>query len=362
MLISFARGAPSADLLPVAAVRDAAERVLASDAHRVLSYGPSGGYPALRDQLAARHRVPPDRIIVTNGSLQGVAFVAELLARQRRAHVAVEAPTYDRSLLNFRDRGYRIDAVPLEADGLDVDTLAALAPPALLYVIPTFQNPAGCTLSAAKRERVVAWAEEREVLVFEDDPYSLLRYAGTDVATLRASAPERVIWSTSFTKTVAPGLRVGYLIVPDSLAGELSQLATNTYISPSFLPQAICADLLERGTFEVGVAAAREALAARLAALCDALDLHLPDASYVRPEGGYFLWLRLPAGVDAATLGAAAARRDVTFVPGTDFFVPTGDGATPGRDAIRLAFSAATPEQIAEGVERLAAAVADAAG
>lgn len=355
--VSFARGAPSADLLPVDAIREAADRVLRADPTGVLSYGPANGYAGLREQLAARHDVDPGRILVTNGSLQGVAFVAEALARQGRAHVAVEAPTYDRSLLNFTDRAFRIDTVDMAHDGIDVDALEALEPPALLYTIPTFQNPAGCTLSEAKRERVAGWAAAHDVLVFEDDPYSLLRFAGDDVAPIHGHAPEDVIWSTSFTKTVAPGLRVGYLVVPEHLSATLTTLATTTYISPSFLPQAICADLLASGAFEASVARVRGELARRLAAVCDGLDALLPEAAYIRPEGGYFLWLDLPEGVVATDVQAAAARLDVTLVTGTDFY-PAGSGR--GSGAVRLAFSSAPPDALAEGVRRLAEAVTEA--
>lgn len=356
-LISFARGVPTADAIAIDAIRAAAGRALADDeaAARVLSYGPGGGWPALRAALAARHDVAVERILVVNGSLQGVAFVAEHFARTGRARVALEAPTYDRSLLNFRDRAFAIHSVLLADDGLDVDALerAVDAGAALLYTIPTFQNPAGCTLSAAKRERVAALARERDLWIFEDDPYSLLRYRGEDVPTIHSLAPDRTIWSTSFTKTVAPGLRVGYLVLPEALVAELTRIAVNTYISPSFLPEAIVTDLLASGSFEAGVALARGLLAERLAAMCAALDEHLPDARYVRPDGGYFLWLDLPDGVTATAVMAAATTHDVALVPGTDFFVDGGDGS------VRLAFSGVVAGEIAEGVRRLAAAVAD---
>lgn len=353
-VISLARGVPTVDLLPVEAIREASARVLAADAGRVLSYGPGGGYPPLRELLAARHGVPPQQILVVNGSLQGVAFVAERFARTGRASVALEAPTYDRSLKNFRQRDFRITPVPLAPDGLDVETLEAAPAPALLYTIPTFQNPAGCTLSGHKRQRVAAYARERNVLVYEDDPYSLLRFSGEDLPRIHALAPEQVIWSTSFTKTVAPGLRVGYLVLPEPVVRELTALAVDTYISPSFLPEAIVADLLSSRAFDQSVAHTRAALAQRCAAMCAAVDEHLPDAGYVRPQGGYFLWLRLPRGVTASAVTAAAARRGVAFVPGTDFFLEGGE------EYVRLAFSGVGVDDIPEAVARLAAAVDDA--
>lgn len=353
-VISLARGVPTTDLLPIPAIREASARALETDAGRVLAYGPGGGYPPLREALAARHGVEPERILVVNGSLQGVAFIAEHLRRAGDQRVAVEAPTYDRSLKNFADRGFAITSIPLEADGMDVETFAAAETPAMLYTIPTFQNPAGCTLSLAKRERLAELAQARDLLVYEDDPYRLLRFEGEDVPTLHDLAPERVIWSTSFTKTVAPGLRVGYLIVPEPLAARLTALAVDTYISPSFLPEAIVTDLLLSGAFDVSVETARKALAERLGVMCDALDEYLPEASYVRPQGGYFLWVGLPHGAEVAAVQSAARSHEVAFVPGTDFFVSGGERY------LRLAFSGVVAEQIDEAVRRLAAAVDDA--
>jgi 2-aminoadipate transaminase len=353
-VLSLARGVPTVDLLPAESIREAAARVLAQDAGRVLSYGPGGGYPPLREALADRHGVGVERIVVVNGSLQGVAFVAEHFARTGRAQVALEAPTYDRSLKNFAKRGFAITSLPLERDGLDVHALAALSEPELLYTIPTFQNPAGCSMSAEKRLRVVDIAQDEAFWIYEDDPYSRLRFSGADLPTLHSLTPERVIWATSFTKTVAPGLRVGYLVLPPELAAEVTGIAVDTYISPSFLPQAIIADLLASGAYEQGVAHAREQLARRCALMCEAVDTLLPDASYIRPEGGYFLWVELPDGMDVADVSDAAVRREVAFVPGTDFFVAGGE------QNLRLAFSGIGGDAIEEAVRRLALAVDDA--
>src|SRR5690625_3039332 len=179
--VSFSRGSPSADLLPVEAVRLASEKVLTDQGTQALAYGSRLGYPRLREALADRHDVDPDQILVTNGSLQAVAFIAELFSRSPQPRVALEAPTYDRSLVNFVDRGFTIDAYPVEADGLDVEALIAGTTPDVVYTIPTFQNPAGSTMPAPKRKRFAHWARERDVVVFEDDPYRLLRFTGEDV-------------------------------------------------------------------------------------------------------------------------------------------------------------------------------------
>ena len=226
-VISFARGVPSPDILPVAEFAECTRAALERDGATVLNYGPPGGYAPLREWIAERHGVAPERVLVTNGSLQGLALVlAHVLADDGR--VLVEAPTYDRTLAALRRRGARIESIPLREDVLDVDALAeALAgsAPALVYTIPTFQNPSGRTLSLETRRAVVELATERGVLVYEDDPYGLVRVAGQPLPTLHALAGAvNTIYSSSFSKTVAPGIRVGYLVLPDELVAPVEAL------------------------------------------------------------------------------------------------------------------------------------------
>ena len=354
--ISLARGIPAPECIPVEELADCARAAVVDDGATVLSYGSAGGYPPLREWIAARHGVEPGRVIVTNGSLQGFVFLSRLLAGCGE-RVLVEAPTYDRPLKILEELGAAVVAVPQTDEGIDVDALAAELErgprPAFLYVIPTFQNPSGRTLGVDARRRLVELALEHDLLVLEDDPYGLVRFEGVAPPTLHElDGGDRVIYSSSFSKTVAPGVRVGYLVVPEQLAGPLVDVATSTYITPALLSQATVREFVRRGVLERNLELVRSLLKARRDALLGALDDHLggTGATWSRPEGGYFLWLELPRGTDVRALQRAAEERGVTFVPGPDFFPQARGGAS----AARLAFSFATPPQLVAAVERLA--------
>jgi len=223
--------------------------------------------------------------------------------------------------------------------------------PAFLYTIPTFQNPSGRTLSAARRQRVVELAREHDVLVVEDDPYGLVRFDAVAPPTLfELEGGERVVYSSSFSKTVAPGIRVGYFVLPAELERDLEAAAVSTYITPVLLGQATVYEFLRRGNFEPNLGRVRELLRVRRDAMLAALERDFPpEARWSRPKGGYFLWLELPAESDAGELLARAEEEGVTFVKGTDF------GGS--RSSARLAYSVVSPTEIAEGVRRLAALV-----
>jgi 2-aminoadipate transaminase len=361
-MISLARGVPAPECIPVEELAECARAAVLTDGATVLSYGSAGGYAPLRAWIAERHGVEPGRVVVTNGSLQGFVFLAELLAGNGE-RVLVEAPTYDRPLKILDALGAEVVAVPQTEEGIDVDALAEElrrgTRPAYLYVIPTFQNPSGRTLGTDARSRLVELAVEHDLLVLEDDPYGLVRFEGTAPPTLHElEGGERVIYSSSFSKIVAPGVRVGYLVLPERLAGSVESLATSTYISPALLSQATVYEFLRRDGLGRNLELVRSLLKARRDALLDALDEHLAGtgARWNRPEGGYFLWLELPEGMDVVELLAAAEEIGVTFVPGPDFF-PRGGG---GRSAARLAFSFASPGQLAAAAGRLATLISSA--
>src|SRR5512133_1626520 len=349
--ISLARGIPAPECIPVEELADCARAAIERDGMTVLSYGPVGGYQPLREWIAERHGVEPSRILVTNGSLQGIAFLAERFAGAR---VLVERPTYDRPLKLLAARGVDVEAIPLDEDGLDLDALEQALDsgpkPAFLYTIPTFQNPSGRTLSTERRERLVRLARERDLLVLEDDPYGLVRFEGQPPPTLfELDGGEQVVYSSSFSKTIAPGLRVGYFVLPNALERELEALATSTYITPVLLGQATVFEFLRRGNFEPNLERVSTLLGARRDAMLEALERELPDARWSKPQGGYFVWLELPEGADAGALLERATSAGVTFVPGADF------GGAP--NTARLAFSFVSPDEIREGVRRLAALV-----
>jgi len=353
--ISFARGAPSLDIVDVEGLREAAVRAFDSDPGGTTAYGTSIGYPRLRAWIADRHGVAPERVLVTNGSMQADAFLFEHLVRPGD-EVVVERPTYDRTLLSLRQRGARLSAIDLQSDGIDTEALGRLlgggrgARPRLAHIIPNFQNPAGRTLSMAKRRELVALASQYGFIVFEDDPYVALRFSGESLPTMLSMDPERVVYASSFSKTVCPGIRVGYLVGPVDVIDAIATLATNTYISPSMVSQAIVYEFCASGAIERSIETVRSALAQRAAALAGALRRELPEAQFVTPEGGYFMWVTLPAGTDVHRLQSAATERGVSFVKGSDFML---DG---GESSLRLAYSGVTPSQIEEGVARLAAA------
>jgi DNA-binding transcriptional MocR family regulator len=357
--ISLARGVPAPECIPVEELADCARAAIEADGATVLSYGSSAGYAPLRSWIAERHGVASERVVVTNGSLQGFVFLAALLARNGET-VLVEAPTYDRPLKILQGLGADVVAVPQHEHGIDLDVLESelrtAGKPAFLYVIPTFQNPSGRSLGVEGRRRLVELAAEHDLLLLEDDPYGLVRYEGVAPPTLfELEGGERVMHSSSFSKIVAPGVRVGYLVLPEALAARVEAHATSTYITPALLSQATVFEFLRRGRLDANLELVRSLLQARRDAMLEALDEHLggAGAEWNRPEGGYFLWLDLPDAVDAVELLARAEAAGVTFVPGPDFF-PRGGG---GRSAARLAFSFASPAQIADAVGRLASAL-----
>jgi 2-aminoadipate transaminase len=362
--ISFARGAPSLDIIDVEGLQEAAARAFANDPAGTTAYGTAIGYPKLRAWIAERHGVEPERVLVTNGSMQADAFLFEQLVREGD-DVVVERPTYDRTLLSLRERGARVHAVELRPDGIDIDALSALlqdgvagpdqsggleVQPKLAHIIPNFQNPAGYTLTLEKREALLKLARQHDFLVFEDDPYVELHFGGRRLPTMLSMDPERVVYASSFSKTVCPGIRVGYLVGPRELIAAITKLATNTYISPSMVSQSIVYEFCVSGALERSIETVRTALAKRARTLDVALRRELPQAEFVTPEGGYFMWVTLPEGTDVHALHRAAAELGVVFVKGTDFLMEGGE------NTLRLAFSGVTPEQIEDGVGRLATA------
>jgi len=361
-LISFARGAPSLDIIASDELARCAERALRNDPAGAFSYGTAVGYPPLREWIAEQQSVAVGQVVTTNGSMQADAFLFELMVDPGDL-VVVEAPTYDRTLLALQKLGAEILAIPLEADGVDVGALAAAleegARPKLAHVIPNFQNPAGYTLSLEKRRRLLELAEQYDFVIFEDDPYVELRFSGDRLPTmLSMDRAGKVVYASSFSKTVCPGIRVGYLVGPEPVIAAIVKIATETYISPSMVSQAIVNEFCRSGAIDGSIETVKNALRERRDALANALRRELPEANFVEPDGGYFLWVELPEGSDVDVLFENARDRGLVFVKGTDFLIEGG------RNTLRIAYSGVTPAEIDEGVARLAEAyrgLADAA-
>ncbi len=364
--ISFARGAPSLDIIDVEGLRAAADRAFTNDPGGATAYGTSVGYPPLRRWLAARHGVAESQVLLTNGSMQADAFLFDELVSPG-TDVVIEKPSYDRTIKALAERGAVLHPVTLEPDGIDVDELGALIAGGvrpslahiipnfqnLAHIIPNFQNPAGYTISLAKRERLLALAGEHGFTIFEDDPYVAIRYRGEALPTMLELDGDgtggRVVYASSFSKTVCPGIRVGYLVGSPEIIARIADRATGTYISPNMVAQAIVHEFCVGGGLERSIATVKAALAQRVDALTAALAREIPEARFVAPDGGYFMWVELPEGTRRRR--AVRRRRRARGSKGTDFLVEGGE------NTLRLAYSGVTPEEIEEGVGRLAEAL-----
>jgi DNA-binding transcriptional MocR family regulator len=359
-VISFARGFPGPDLLPIDEFGDCAKAALARDGATALNYGPPLGYLPLREWLAERHDVDVGRVMITNGSLQAFSFIARHHV-QAGAKVFVEAPCYDRSLQILRRLGADVESVPLSEDGLDIDALeralAGVDGPSLVYTIPTFQNPSGRTLSEPNRHRLIEVARSHGAVVLEDDPYGLLRFGGEGLPRLfELAGGEGTMLLSSFSKTVAPGIRVGFAILPEELMGAMQTLILENYVSPVMFVEATLHEFVSRGRFDPNVDAIQAALRLRRDSMISALAREMPeDTRWNEPDGGYFLWVDLPGGLSAESLLAQADEAGVAFIKGPDFFYDGG-----GESSLRLAFSYERPDAIDEGISRLGRLVREA--
>jgi DNA-binding transcriptional MocR family regulator len=360
--ISFARGAPSPDLIPARTLAECAAAAAEREGAGVFGYGVAGGYGPLREWVAERHGVAAGRVVLTVGGLLGFVLYTAAQLERRPGRVLVEGPSYDRTLKIVAGTGAELVPLQMDEEGLDPDALEAelrarAEPASFLYTIPTFQNPSGRTLSADRRRRIAEIAGEHGLPVLEDDPYGLVRFEGQAQPTLHSLEGGRLVtYASSFSKTVAPGLRTGYFVLPEGEVAGLEERAASAYIAPPAFPQATIAEFIARGHFEPNLDTVRAGLRARRDAMVGELERSLGGrASWSQPEGGYFLWLDLGAGAETAELLGRAQAEGVAFVRGSDFF-PNGSGL--GAGTARLAFSFESPERIARGVQILAALVA----
>ena len=341
---------PAVDALPRFAVRVAGGRVLVST-------------PAMQGKASQAKpiRTGDNRCFVIVGAGAAGALAAQTLREADFGGRIVmldrdnRAP-YDRTLLSLQNLGAKVHQVTLREDGIDTDELRALLEsgvrPKLAHIIPNYQNPAGITLSEPKRRDLLALAVEYGFTIFEDDPYVDIRFRGDALPSmLSIDSDNVVVHASSFTKTVCPGVRVGYLVGPAALIDAIAKKATNLYISPGMVSEAIVHQFCISGDIERSVRTVSTALAERASVLADSLRKHIPGATFTEPDGGYFLWVDLPEDVDVDKLFPAAMKKGVAIVKGTDFLL---DG---GKSSVRLAFSAVTVDQIDEGVRRLAAAI-----
>jgi 2-aminoadipate transaminase len=360
--ISFASGLPDPALYPAAALAEIAEEVLAQDGRAALQYGPAEGHPPLRARVAEMLRrrgladATPEHVLITHGSQQALDLAARACLNPGDS-VLLETPSYLAAIQIFDSYEAGYDVVPLDAEGMDVERAEVILKtriPRLLYTLPNFQNPTGITQSLARRQRLAELAAAHAIPTLEDDAYHDLRYEGEPLPPVAALAPNPLaVYTGTFSKTIAPGLRVGYLYAQPPLVARLAHLKQITDLQTGSFTQRIVLRFCERGLLEPQIALLQQTYRARRDALLQALTDHLPpEVRWTRPAGGMFVFVTLPEGRDAAALLPTAMQRGVVYVPGASFH-PNGGGA----HTLRLNFVSADEAAIRRGIALLAEAL-----
>ena len=360
-IISMAGGWPEAALFPVEQIAEICDDVLHKMPRESLQYGLTDGLPALRQALAeymTAQGIPAqmENIVILSGSQQALDLAGRILLDEGDA-VLVERPTFLGALQSFNCYGPRYVTVPVGEAGADPDAIEQAIRrdrPKFMYLLPTFQNPTGVTMSLERRQRVVEVAAQYGVPILEDDPYGQLRFAGEALPTLaaldRARGQENVLYLSTFSKTLAPGLRLAWAVCPTEVAGQLVMAKQGADLHSNTLAQTIALEFLRRGWLPPQVQRIRDTYLARRNAMCEAIAEFFPQkVRYTQPEGGLFLWITLPEGMSAVSLLPEAAKQKVAFVPGAPFFADGG-----GENTLRLSFACMPPEIIVEGIRRLA--------
>jgi 2-aminoadipate transaminase len=358
-VINFTRGVPAIESFPVAEMVAASKSALEKYGSIILQYGKSYGFMPLREWLADWQGVEVEQVMTANGSLQIIEFLCYHLLQPGDV-VFTEAPSYDRTLTLLRRHKAKVVGIPLEADGPNIDALEIALKeraPKFFYVIPDFQNPSGATCSLEKRRKLIELSRRHGFWLVEDAPYRPLRYRGKEQPSLFELNPERTLQMLSFSKLIGPGPRVGILYGQTDLLQKVAKVAEDTYITPSLLAHGIVYEFCESGKLPAQIDKLKALYAPRLQACLDALDEHLPDAEATRPEGGFFLSVTLPEGISTAQVRQQAQAFQLNLADGQAFF-PNGGGER----FVRLPYCALTPEEINEGVRRLAATVKQVAG
>jgi len=355
-IISFAGGLPSPDTFPIDAMREASERVLSQDGRAALQYASSEGLPALREWVAHNlskqgMQVSPDQVLITTGSQQGLDLIAKVLI-DAGSPILVETPTYLGALQAFMPMEPHVLSVDSDDEGVLADDLRAKAGGArFVYLLPNFQNPTGRTMTEARRAAVAEVAQETGLPVIEDNPYGDLWFDQASAASLSSRLPEQSLYLGSFSKILAPGLRLGYVVAPPALYPKLLQAKQAADLHTPSFNQRVVAEVIKDGFIERHVPTIRALYKRQCEAMLGALEREMAglDVQWNRPAGGMFLWARLPAGMDAVQLLPHAVDKGVAFVPGAAFYA-----AHPVQETLRLSFVTSTVEQIQTGMAALA--------
>src|SRR5438270_12304607 len=370
-IISFGGGLPAPDVFPVKRFDEACHKVLSEHGAQALQYGTTEGYQPLREMIArnlARYRIvaSADNVLITSGSQQALDLIGKLLIN-RGDRILVEAPTYLGALQAFNVYGAQYVSVPVDEDGLLTEQLdsSLRAGPKFMYVLPNFQNPAGVTLSEGRRHQLILLADKYGIPIIEDDPYGQLRYEGEHIAPLVVLDRENVrrdngftlgnvIYLSTFSKTLAPGIRLGWIVAPPDVINKFVQLKQGADLHTSSFAQFVAYEVARDGFLDEHVRLIRKVYRERRDVMLSALKEHFPaEVTWTHPQGGLFLWVTLPEGMDCQQLFRTALEHNVAFVPGESFYATNH----VSRPHMRLNFSNATPEQIREGIRRLGDAV-----
>jgi len=361
-IISFAGGLPAPAAFPVRDFRDACRWVLDHDAEQALQYGPTEGYPPLKEYLIeamAKYEIPAvqNNVLFTSGSQQALDFIGRVFLDEGDKIITGE-PTYLGAIQAWDTYGPQYITVPLDEQGMRMDKLeeALEANPGVkfIYVLPNFHNPAGTTLPLERRLKLVALAAKHRAFIVEDDPYGELRYEGEDITPIYALHKENTIYLSTFSKTLAPGLRLGWMVAPERIMKRMVQAKQGADLHTSTLVQYVAYDICQRGLLRAHVRKIRQVYRERRDTMLAAMDEHFPpEVEWTRPLGGLFLWARMPENIDAQELLTIAVEEKVAFVPGQAFY-PGGAG---GHHSMRLNFSYSPPDIIEEGIERLGRAI-----
>jgi len=376
-VISFAGGLPAPDVFPVERFKQACHKVLTEQAASALQYGATEGYEPLRELIATNMsrygiKAKVENVLITSGSQQALDLIGKLFINAGD-RVLVEAPTYLGALQAFNIYGAEYESVPIDENGLRTDLMEEplRSGPKFMYVLPNFQNPAGTTLSEVRRHELVLLADRFGIPIVEDDPYGQLRYEGEHLPPLVVLDRENlrrdngysignVIYLSTFSKTLAPGLRLGWIVAPPEVISKLVQLKQGTDLHTSTFTQFVAYEVARDGFLDQHVKLIRKIYRERRDVMLQALQEFFPPAvTWTHPHGGLFLWVTLPEGLDIKAILKSALEQNVAFVPGDSFYAndgPNHDGGEGSRH-MRLNFSNAAPEQIREGIRRLAAAV-----
>ncbi|KAF1688026.1 2-aminoadipate aminotransferase [Pseudoxanthomonas broegbernensis] len=354
-VVSFAGGLPSPATFPVERMREATEKVLREAPHAALQYGPTEGFAPLREWVAARlsrpgAAIPASRVLITTGSQQGLDLLGKVLIDEG-SKVLVETPSYLGALQAFSLFSPRFGALPADAQGIVTDALdaARLSGARFLYCLPNFQNPTGRRMPLARREALVALAAEAGVPLVEDDPYGELSYGGEALPSLLSMNPDGVIYMGSFSKVLAPGLRLGYVVAPEQVHAKMVQAKQAADLHTPSFSQRIVHEALRDGFLDAHIPSIRSLYAQQCERMLAALEREFPpQARWNRPEGGMFIWVELPEGLDSGVLLAKAVERNVAFVPGAPFYA-----IEPRANTLRLSFVTVPGEKIDAGIKVL---------